>query len=152
MSDFARLVADHLGCDLEKLGSTTFKLGSFDQGAEPDACFYVQNASRIIGKKKIDLGIDPPPDIVVEIDLSHGSTGKETFYANIGVPEIWRYDERRLQILQLTAAGYVDVPASPTFPFLEANVLTGFLEQSKTDGQSATLRAFRVWLRTNSKP
>jgi len=136
---------------LETRGSTTFKEKQLLQGAEPDTCFYVENAKRIIGKGNIDLAKDPPPDIIVEVDVSHQSTGKLSFYSAIGVPEIWRYDERQVRILHLIEGRYVDryveMPSSLTFPVLTDKVLTAALEQSKTEGQSAALRTFRQWLK-----
>ena len=90
---------------------------------------------------------DPPPDIVVEIDIWSESVGKMEFYAAIGVPEFWRYRKSRLYIYHLSDQGYVEAPASRAFPLLTAEALTRFLEQNKSAGQSATLRAFREWLR-----
>ena len=142
------IVADEMGLLLETAGSTTFKQRELAQGAEPDTCFYIQNADRIIGKTKIDLTTDPPPDVIVEIDVTHESTGKLAFYAALGVPEIWHYDERRMRIYHLTGQQYVEMPASLVFPILTSDALTGFLEQSKTEGQGATRRSFREWLRT----
>jgi Uma2 family endonuclease len=143
----AQILSEEVGCNLESLGSTTFKSDAFSPGAEPDTCFYVANASAVIGKEKIDLGIDPPPDVVVEIDLSHSSPGKQELYAAMGVPELWSYDLRRARIYHLSPQGYVEAAASRTFPLLTAEALTDFLEQSKTEGQSAALRGFREWVR-----
>lgn len=143
----AVLVADETGVDLESLGSTTFKREDLAQGAEPDTCFYVQHAASIIGKRNIDLRSDPPPDVVVEVDVSHGSVSKLAFYASLGVPEVWRYDERRMHIYHLTTQGYIEAPASRTFPVLTSDALTESLERSKTAGQSGALRSFREWLR-----
>jgi len=137
------------GCELESLGSTTFNPGTFDQGAEPDTCFYVQNAARIIGKRKIDLSIDPAPDVAVEIDISSDSTNKLMIYQSLGVPEVWIYNERRLRIYHLTDQGYLEAPNSMAFPLLTAGTLTEALEKSKTEGQSAALRSFRQWLESN---
>lgn len=137
------------GIVVESQGSTTFRKGTFPGGAEPDTCFYVQNAKAIIGKEKIDLRRDPPPDIVVEIDLSSTSVAKRDFYAHVGVPEIWHYDGKRLQILQWTSSGYIEISHSPAFPVLTTKRLTRALEQCKTKGQSVALRAFRQWLRKN---
>ncbi|MPZ18879.1 MAG: Uma2 family endonuclease [Luteitalea sp.] len=142
-----RLVAQEMGVDLESRGSTTFKVERFAQGAEPDTCFYVQHATSIIGKTMIDLETDPPPDVIVEVDVSHASINKLDFYASLGVPEVWRYDERRMCIYHLTAQGYVEALASRTFPPLTGNALTEFLERSKSAGQSAALRSVRDWLR-----
>jgi Uma2 family endonuclease len=146
------LLADNVGVTLESRGSTTFKQKQLAQGAEPDTCFYLQNADRIIGLGDIDLTKDPPPDILVEIDVTNESTGKFGFYAAIGVPEIWRYDERRVQMFHLKDRGYVEISASEAFPMLTSEILCDLLEQSKTEGQSAALSSFRQWLRsTNTK-
>lgn len=145
----AYCIADETGCDLESFGSTTFKEEQVAKGAEPDTCFYVQHAAAMRDKEVIDLSTDPPPDVVVEVDISHSSLGKFAFYASLGVPEIWRYDGKRLQIYHLMPQGYVEASASRAFPFLSRDVLSQFLERGKTAGQSATLRAFREWLRTH---
>ena len=111
----ADTAADELGCDLDSFGSTTFKQEQLAKGAEPDTCFYVQHAASVIGKDRIDLRADPPPDVVVEINVAHGSTSKLAIYASLGVPELWWYDERRLQIFHLTEQGYVEAPGSALF-------------------------------------
>lgn len=143
----AGAIEDQTECVVESRGSTTFRKGTFAGGYEPDTCFYVQNADRIIGKRKIDLRRDPPPDVVVEIDLSRSSSTKYEFYASIGVREIWGYDDNRAQILLLTEQGYVESSNSRAFPVLTADRLTQTLEYSKINGQSAALRQFRKWLR-----
>ncbi|MGE0133357.1 MAG: Uma2 family endonuclease [Blastocatellales bacterium] len=145
----ALYTVDALGYYLESRGSATFKKKSFPGGMEPDTCFFIQNASRIIGKRKLDPHLDPPPDVIVEIDISSGSLYKLDFYADLGAPEIWPFDEKRLQILHLTEQGYVEATTSRALPVLTADALTQFLEQSKTEGQSAALRSFRRWLRDN---
>jgi Uma2 family endonuclease len=150
LESLALITAERMGCDFESCGSTTFKEESFKSGAEPDTCFYVQNAARIIGKRRLDLHLDPPPDIIVEIDISHASRYKFDFYAHMGVPEIWLYDEKLLQIYHLIDKSYVIANASLAFPVLTGELLTRFLEQSKTEGQSAARRAFRHWLKLTS--
>ena len=86
------------------------------KGAEPDGSFYVQNADAIIGKRRIDLSVDPPPDVVVEIDITSESLSKFPIYAAFGVPEIWRYDGRAAQIYHLVNQSYVETDASLAFP------------------------------------
>ena len=86
---FARIVAEELGILLETRGSATYKQKRQSQGVEPDTSFYVQNATAMIGKRPIDLELDPPPDVVVEIDIPTASSSKFPIYASIGMPEIW---------------------------------------------------------------
>ncbi len=126
--------AQKYGIDVENAGSTTFHDKDLQQGAEPDSCFYVTNASKLSARERVDLTIDPPPDILVEIDISHGSKRKHQFYAQIGVPELWVYDERRLRFYERTDSGYVEIPSSKTFPILSS-------ERSATSSRLALLRA-----------
>ena len=143
----ARVLATEFGTDLENFGSTTFKHQALQQGAEPDTCFYVQHAARVIGRDELDLAVDPPPDVVVEIDVSHSSKRKLTFYAKLGVPEVWRYDGRRASMYQRSGTGYTEVPASLAFPAFTAERLTALLGQLKIEGQQTILEAFRRSLR-----
>jgi Uma2 family endonuclease len=82
------VVAEELGRDLRNLGSTTLKRADVRRGVEPDSCFYLQNEPRVRGKTDINLGLDPPPDLVVEIDITSPSLDKLPIYAELGVPEV----------------------------------------------------------------
>jgi Uma2 family endonuclease len=146
----ASLLADEMGLLFESRGSVTIKQEDKQKAAEPDTCFYVQNAAAIVGKKQLDLSKYPAPDIVVEVDVSHSSTDKLSFYAGLGIGEMWRYDEQHLRIYQLAEGKYVEVPASSAFPLLTSEILTDLLDRSKTEGQSGSLRWFRKWLRDQS--
>ena len=146
-----RDLSKELKIKLETRGSATYKQKHFLKGAEPDCSFYVQNAYAIIGKRQIDLSTDPPPDVVVEIDITSESLGKFPIYAAFGVPEIWRYDGEHAQIYHLVNQSYVEAARSLAFTCLTAQALTDFIEQSKTEGQSAALAAFRQWVRTQTR-
>src|SRR5947209_2864743 len=145
-----RAISDESGITVETRGSTTFRQKRKAKGAEPDTCFYVQNAQRIIGKRTIDLEVDPPPDVVVEIDTTNESLSKFNIYAAVGVQEIWRYDGERAYIYKRADQVYVEVAASLAFPSLTSDALTEFIEQSKTQGQTAALAAFKQWWRSHS--
>lgn len=140
-------LAEKNGLDVESCGSTTLKDRTLLQGAEPDECFYLKNAARIVGKKWIDLSVDPPPDLLIEVDVANESTTKPGFYSSIGVPEVWICDrEGSIRFLSLRDSGYHEVPTSAVFPILSSEVLAGLLKLASTDGQGAALRAFRAWL------
>ena len=148
LATIARVISDDLGIELESLGSTTFSEEWMERGAEPDTCFYIANVAAILGKDRIDLNTDPPPDIAVEVDISHPSIRKLPIYEEMRVPEVWLYNETSLRIFLLGANGYAESPTSRSFPIVTSAALTQALEQSKTQGQSAVLRAFRAWLQT----
>jgi Uma2 family endonuclease len=143
------VLRDELDINVEPRGSTTWKKKRDAKGTEPDTCFYVANADRIIGKRTIDLSVDPPPDLAVEIDVTNESLTKFSIYATLGVPEIWRYESRdgRVFMYELRDQIYVEIPLSRSFPILTGAALTDFLEQSKTLGHKAALLAFRQWIK-----
>jgi len=143
--------AEEIDVVIEGLGTTTYKQEWLAKGVEPDGCFYVSNAEAIIGKERIDLRIDPPPDIVVEIDISYESTRKLAIYAGMGVPEVWRYDGKRAHIYQLVGQDYIAVDTSKVLPVFTTDVLSRFVEQGKTEGQTAVRRSFRDWLRAQQQ-
>jgi Uma2 family endonuclease len=149
VQDIAREITRELGVKLEACGSMTIRSAWQAQGAEPDTCFYVQNAARIIGKRSLDFNVDPPPDIVVEIDVTNVSQPKFPIYAALGVPEIWRYDGSQAYFYHLAGEQYVETAHSRAFPFLTGATLAQFIEQSKTAGQDTALDAARAWVRAN---
>ena len=90
---FVRILVVELGLKIKTMGSTTLDRSDLDRGAEPDSAYYIQNQSRVAGRK-VDLATDPPPDLVVEVDITHTDINKPALYAAMGVPEFWRYDGR----------------------------------------------------------
>ncbi len=132
LSDLVKLLARELRIDILDLGSTTFKREDAERGFEPDSCFYVSGARRVRGKERIDLAVDPPPDIVVQVVVTHPSLSKFPICAAFGVPEIWSYDGSRLSMYRLTRSDYAKTLSSDALPGLPATQLTEFMELGKT--------------------
>src|SRR5688572_14032082 len=101
VSRAAHVLAEELSLNIEATGATTLRRRKLAKGVEADESFYVQNAARIIGHLELDLDVDPPPDVAVEIDMSHDSLEKFHIYATLGVPEIWRYDGENTRFYKL---------------------------------------------------
>jgi Uma2 family endonuclease len=144
-------MAAELGVDVYDLGSTTFRREDLERGFEPDSCFYIENEERVRGKAQIDLSVDPPPDLVIEIDITSPSFNKLPIYAQMGVPEVWRYDGERLRILVLEGSDYMETAESAVFPPVTSHVLSGFMEKSKTTRRTVWLEAVRRWARNDSQ-
>jgi Uma2 family endonuclease len=138
-----RILSDELGVKVQSYGRATWKRRSLTKGVEADACYYVVNASRVSGKQKFDLDVDPPPDIIVEIDITNESLVKFPIYAALGVPEIWHYDNTRMRFFKLTGDTYGEVATSQFFEGLKPEMLSDALEESQADDQTTALRAFR---------
>jgi Uma2 family endonuclease len=141
------VLAEEMRIDVRNFGSTTFRRADLARGFEPDSCFYIQHEADISGKSTIDLTVDPPPDLVIEVDVTSGSLDKFPIYAQVGVPEVWRYDGQRLRISILTVERYVESETSLALPLLTGPRLSDTLAQSKTMRRTALLRSFRTWVR-----
>ncbi len=140
-------VAEEMGLDIENLGSTTFKREDLERGFEPDSCFYIQHEAAVRGKNALDLHTDPPPDLVIEIDITHPSLDKFPIYAALGAPEVWRYDGRRLELWALESAHYVARTESDALPGVTVDAVLHLLERSKGIGRVAWLGEVRAWAR-----
>lgn len=120
------------GFGLFGAGSTTYNREDADRGFEPDQSFYIRNADRVRGKPRIDLSVDPPPDLVVEIDITSPSLTKLPIYARLGVPEVWRYDGDSFSVLVLEGEEYVEAGESAVLPPLTGEALSYLIEQSRS--------------------
>ena len=132
---------------VQAAGSLTLKRKSARRGAEPDTCFYLQSANQIRGQRDIDISVDPPPDLVVEIDVTSKSTSKMGTYARFGVPELWRYDGKQFRMYELVGTRYMERDFSLSFPFVQRTALVPFLEQSFDEGQDEALESFAAWVK-----
>ena len=142
-------IAEELELDYESLGSTTWKKKTVQTGVEPDNCFYFQNEGIIRGKLEFDLDRDPPPDMVLEIDLTSKSLPRLPIYAALGVPEIWCYDNGKLTIYLLKNGKYNQTERSLTFPTLPIADIPSLIEKHRQNGRRAIRRAVRTWVRNH---
>src|SRR5437867_12782683 len=116
LHDLVLILSDELDQEILSYGSTTLKLKPKRKGAEGDDCFYIQRAGQIGEKDQLDLRIDPPPDLVIEIDVTHDSSVEFAIYAALGVSEVWHYDGSRFSIWQLAQQAYSPSPFGLSFP------------------------------------
>lgn len=131
----------------ESGGQTTFRSELIQRGLEPDQCYWIQHAEQLVGVDNWDPAVHPPPDLAVEIDVTHSALNRSEIYARLGVPELWRYDGRTIDALRLGADGaYAAVVTSLAFPFLEVALLQPFLETGDRN-ETAIVREFVEWLR-----
>ncbi len=145
VSRLAEMAAEAMRIEFDELGSTTFRREDFQRGFEPDSCFYLQNEASVRNKDRIDLLIDPPPDLVIEIDLTHDSLIKLPIYAQFRVPEVWRYHGVVLEILVLDGDRYVQRNESTVLPGVTAEALTRLVAEAKGSSRNAWLRRVRAW-------
>lgn len=128
---------------MKTMGSTTMNYPHLKKGAEPDNAYYIQNQP-LVKRREVDFSQDPPPDLVVEVDITHTDIAKNRFYSSLGVPEFWRFDGKVWRIYQLQEGVYVEVEVSPTFLKVPKDRLYSFLEEAKEDEIEA-VRSLRTW-------
>ncbi|MEG4493029.1 Uma2 family endonuclease [Microcoleus sp. D3_18_C4] len=147
IESFIEATADELEIEVMKAGSLTLEREDLTRAVEPDTCFYIQNEASVRGKRDINLPEDLPPDLAIESDYTNSSVNKDSIYAALGVPELWRYRRESLQVYQLVEGKYEMCDRSLAFPFLPVAEIPGFIEQSRTVGQRAAVRLFRQRIR-----
>lgn len=140
---FIRAMVELMGLRMKTMGSTTMNYPQLEKGAEPDNAYYIQNQPLVKGRE-VDFSQDPPPDLVVKVDITHTDIAKNRFYADLGVPEFWRFDGKVWRIYQCQEGVYVEVEVSPTFPQVPKQRLYDFLEAAKEDEIEA-VRSLRTW-------
>lgn len=133
----------HARIDVLSAGSATWRQEARAGGLEADECYYIQHYAQVVGKPSIDLAVDPPPDLAVEVDLSRSSINKRGVYARLGVPELWRLYDERFECLRLSAGGeYVAVPDSVALPGLPLGLVVEALRQRASLGEAEAVRRF----------
>ncbi len=109
------------GIDIRSSASTTFRRSDLLRGFEADESYYIGHAADIRGKEQIDLSIDPPPDLVVEIEMTRSAIDKQALFAAMGIPEVWRYNGMSLSFWRRQADSYIQQE--------ESHMLAGFPRQ-----------------------
>ncbi|HEX5164581.1 MAG TPA: Uma2 family endonuclease [Thermomicrobiales bacterium] len=147
IASLVEIVAEEQDIEFDNLGSTTFRRQDMERGFEADSCFYIQNESAIRGKRFIDLETDPPPDLVIEVDITRSSLDKQPVFAAIGVNEVWRYDGGSLTILLLDGDDYRPSEHSRALPGVTATDVNRFVAAIGSSGRTSWLRRVRRWAR-----
>lgn len=142
---FILTLVELMGMGIKTMGSTTINQPQLQKAAEPDNAYYIQNQPLVKGRN-VDFRRDPPPDLVVEVDLTHTDMAKNQLYASLGVSELWHFNGQVWQIYQLQEGVYLEVEFSPTFPTIPKEQMYGFLQRAKEDEIEA-VQSLRAWWR-----
>jgi Uma2 family endonuclease len=142
------LIAVELEIDFRGLGSATLKNKNVKRGVEPDSCFYIQSVEKIEGKRDFALDEAPPPDLIIEADVTSSSLPRFPIFAALQVPEVWRYDSKDEQVrfYKLEKQKYAEVKNSLALPVLTGEKATEFLQDSRTLSSTAWARKVRDWV------
>jgi Uma2 family endonuclease len=130
-------------------GSTTLKRLTKKKGLEADQCYWVANEPAVRNRKRINLRTDPPPDLVIEIDVMHSVVNREKIYAALKVPEMWVLKaESGLTAYALERRAWQPIERSRSFPFLRVADLNPFVARIGVDDDTSIATDFAAWLRS----
>lgn len=130
------------GIEIRSSSSTTFKRSELQRGFEADESYYVQHACELRGIGEIDLSIHPPPDLVLEVDMTNSSIPKKALFAAMKIPEVWRYDGASLWMGSLFQEDYQDLKQSLVLPGFPRELAAKLLDRQFEENETALIRAF----------
>jgi len=138
--------------EIQSIGSTTITSDLSERGFEADESYYISSEPKVRGKMDFEPDVDPPPDLIIEVDVTSSSTSRFPLFAAMKVPEIWRHDTRNLTFFIRSRSGeYRKSSHSKAFPFLEPSDITQFLALHGTMSENDLVRRFIRWARRKSK-
>lgn len=144
IADIIKVLLDRMGREYDSFTPVTMQLPE-ESGIEPDYCFYIDRWEAVSGKERIDWLNDPPPDLVLEIDVTSYSDVND--YIPYRVPEVWLFRNNQLSIYQLQGAGYALRSQSRYFPELNlSEAIARCLHIAYQRNTSAAIRDLRQQL------
>lgn len=153
LNHFVVELTQELGLELASAGSTTMHAEELQSGAEADESYYIRHEEMVREREEYDPAVDPPPDLTIEIDLPSTSSRRILVYAELGVPEVWRYDGEHLLFQSLGEDGqYRNIERSLSFPMLRGADLERFVKRWGAIGEKALAAEFREWVRQSIAP
>jgi Uma2 family endonuclease len=135
-----------LNIDIHGAGSMTFKREDLDRGLEPDECYWIEHELQMRSVRDYDPEKHPPPDLVLEVEVSRSALDRMGIYAAMKVPEVWRWNGEKLTFWLLKRGKHVESPISRSLPMLAADELVRFMGMKGTMGETRLLRTFREWV------
>jgi Uma2 family endonuclease len=145
---FVVVLTEELALPIKAGRSTTFRRRQMRRGLEPDNSWWIAREPQVRGKRRIDLRVDPPPDLALEVDVTRRTLNRMSIYARLRVPEVWRLNARGLTFQTLQANGrYAEQTHSLTFPLFTPADLMAFMGLRSQHDENEVVRQFRVFVR-----
>lgn len=141
------VLSDEFDVPRQSVGSTNFGREDLDRGLELEEWYYLINEPLIRGREEIDLTIDPPPDLAIDIEITHSLLDRLAILAALGVPEVWRYDGQRLRVLELQDGEYVEADESRYFPGFPLSEIENVLSRRREADEKTLVGEFRQRVR-----
>lgn len=139
-------ITEELGLEIRSFGSCTWSRADLQRGIEADESYYIQQEKAVRGRTRLDLNTDPPPDLVLEIDITSSSLNRMQIYAILGVAEVWRFNGSQLQFYVWQQGDYTEVEVSQVLPLLKRDDVLAILQQAQSGGETTWIKSVRQWV------
>jgi Uma2 family endonuclease len=146
------IATEEMDLEIRSLSASTWSRKDLLKGVEADECYYIQNEAAVRGKTEIDLTVDPPPDLAIEIDMSNPSLPRLPIYAALGVPEVWQFDGEKCRLLSLVNGRYVEESQSQVLPIATVEAVETLIAQAQDMGETSWAKSVRQWVRAQLSP
>ncbi len=140
--------SEEVGIEVISLASTTVRRSKLQKAFEADESYYVSHAGQLLEKEELDFEVDPPPDLVIEVEITASAIRKMELFARMGVPEVWRHDGKKLEMFRLVAGKYQSMTSSVELPGLESSIIQETLASRTKVGETALIKQFRQKIRS----
>ena len=145
---FVETIAEELNKPIMPGGSMTFQREDLDRGFEPDDSFWIANETAVRWRLTWIPDQDPPPDLMLEIEISRSALNRMAIFAAFRVPEVWCFDGEEVRIYLLESnSTYQQSERSLAFPAIPVQELAQFLKLIKTTDYLSAVSAVRAWIR-----
>lgn len=135
--------SEELEIEVLSLASTTVRSSELKKAFEADESYYVTHARRLLEKEELDFEVDPPPDLVIEVEITASAIQKMNLFARMGVPEVWRHDGKGLQMFRLMDGEYQLIASSVELPGLSCSMIQETLNLRTQVGETTLIKQFR---------
>lgn len=140
---FIETMAYELDLRIQSVGSTTLQKMALERGVQPDESYYVANEPLVRARLKLNPEADPPPDLIIEVDITNSCLDRLEIFAAIGISELWRHDGKQLVFYGLSESGkYAILDRSRAFPWLISSDVQQFVSQIESSDETSLARAF----------
>jgi Uma2 family endonuclease len=133
--------------NIQSIGSTTLTSEAYNKGVEPDEAYYVANEPSVRGKDLYDPANDPPPDLVLEVDVTSNSRKRMQGFAALGIPEVWQHDGEQMHFFELCDGAYQPIERSRAFPRVTPGGIEQIVDLRLEVSENNLVRKFLKWVR-----
>jgi Uma2 family endonuclease len=129
--------------EIISVASVTVKRSDLSKAFEADESYYVTNAAQLLGRKELDFEVDPPPDLVIEVEMTSSAIKKMQLFAAMHILEVWRHNGESLQMYRWAEGTYQQIESSLQLPGLTSQRINETLAQRDTIGETKLIQRFR---------